>query len=268
VLSRVALEGIDGSAVAALAKRIRDAAPALGYGAIALVDSPRWPIDLDWSHREPMPRLSIPTGRTIDRTLRELIRRLRGAGAARAVDRCSMFPTPPMAYFARCVSSADGKPHLRAIGLSLFASLAGCRAARRPLGRGALFTRFMLVGFATYRALETAGVATFESYPDLQFRLWSDGSRLPPKAQRSRALVVRRRINARLASKLGVTIEPAATLDQADAAMLALGAALAAREGALVVVEDPCEGSFMVALGEREAGCIESDAGHEQATLS
>ena len=45
------------------------------------------------------------------------------------------------------------------------------RAVRRRAA--ATFTRFMLAGFATYRALERLGVPAFESYPDLQLRLSS-----------------------------------------------------------------------------------------------
>src|SRR6266851_6345609 len=50
-LARIALRGISGDtpgAVAQLAARIIDIAPQLAGPAIALVDSPRWPSDLDW----------------------------------------------------------------------------------------------------------------------------------------------------------------------------------------------------------------------------
>src|ERR1700737_3956432 len=50
-LARIALRGISGDAPGALAQlaaRIIDVAPELAVPAIALVDSPRWPCDLDW----------------------------------------------------------------------------------------------------------------------------------------------------------------------------------------------------------------------------
>ena len=168
----------------------------------------------------------------------------------------SMFPTPRFDYFARCVRDARCKPHLKAIARELFARLLDDEGDAREssLGGGGTFTRFMLAGFATYRALERLGVPAFESYPDLQLRLSSPSTRLAPKKRRAEALTVRRRIVASLAARLRLRDTPApANLDQADAAALALAAASAARSGTLWVVSNPCEGRFMLALDARQA---------------
>jgi hypothetical protein len=67
-------------------------------------------------------------------------------------------------------------------------------------------------------------------------------------------LAARRRIVASLATRLRLRDTPVpATLDQADAAALALAAAVAARSGTLWVVSNPCEGRFMLALDARQA---------------
>jgi hypothetical protein len=79
-----------------------------------------------------------------------------------------MFPTPRYEYFARCARDPRCKPHLKAIAAELFGALAGRRpvdgdARERAPSGGAIFTRFMLAGFATYCALERLGVPAFES---------------------------------------------------------------------------------------------------------
>jgi len=126
--------------------------------------------------------------------------------------------------------------------------------AREPASGGGTFTRFMLAGFATYRALERLGIPAFEAYPDLQLRLSSPSTELPPKRRRADALAARRSIVASLAAQLGLRDAPVpANLDQADAAALALAAAGCARGGALWVVSNPCEGRFMLALDARQA---------------
>lgn len=225
-----------------------------------LVDSPRWPRDLDWSRgthrRDPAPR-----GREADAALRKIFRELTdaapggGGGKARGPG-LSMFPTPRYEYFARCARDPRCKPHLRAIARDLLGALVdedGAVDGPAPRG-GAIFTRFMLAGFATYRALASLGVSAFESYPDLQLRLSAPATALPPKRRRADALAVRRTIVASLASGLGLRDAPApANLDQADAAVLALAAARCARGGALAVLDNPCEGRFMMALDRRQA---------------
>jgi Protein of unknown function (DUF429) len=165
-----------------------------------------------------------------------------------------MFPTPPFAYFARCARDPRCKPHLAAIAHELFGALmndGGC--AIGPRG-GAIFTRFMLAGFATYRALERLGVEAFESYPDLQFRLLEPSATLAPKRRRAEALAVRKRIVALVAEELkaGMPCGPMG-LDQLDAVVLALAAAKAAHHGALAVADDPNEGRFMFALDVDQA---------------
>ena len=112
----------------------------------------------------------------------------------------------------------------------------------------------MLAGFATYRALERIGVETFESYPDLQFRLSEPSARLASKRRRAEALATRRPIIDDLVSELNVQVERDQTsLDQLDAAVLALAAAKAARRGALAVAANPCEGRFMFVLDAGQA---------------
>ncbi len=165
-----------------------------------------------------------------------------------------MFPTPPCAYFVRCARDPRCKPHLAAIARELFGALLerADDGAKAPRG-GAVFTRFMLAGFATYRALERLGVAAFESYPDLQFRLSAPPIALVPKRMHARALAIRRRLIAGLAAELKVGMPPAPSLDQADAAILALAAVRAMRRGVLAVAANPREGRFMFALDAAQA---------------
>jgi hypothetical protein len=160
--------------------------------------------------------------------------------------RLSMYPTPPVSYFAACIGDPRCKPHLGAIGRELFGDLRGDSAPGAPVRGGSLFTRFMLAGFAAYRALEDAGVETLESYPDLQFRIWSHGA-IPSKKSRE-GLKARQQINARLRTRLGIVGVDARTLDQADAEVLAVGAAIAAKEGELLVLADESEGRFLIAM--------------------
>lgn len=257
--ARVDLKALAGDTVGALTRRLVAAMPTLREGAIVLVDSPRCPRVSRPSRRKPAVRSPRPSGRKIDRRLRQLVRALDAAGGKRIVGGLSMFPTPPIDYFACCAESAACKPHLRAIALSLFGSRVGPASSQKRLRPGLLFTRFMLAGFAAYPALEALGAKPFEAYPDLAFRLWAEGIRLAPKSQKAQALAARRRINAHLARRLGLEpVTPAATLDQADAAVLALSAAIAAREGALAIIEAPEEGRFMVALDTEKARLLES----------
>lgn len=254
VFKRVELDGLKEPVCDTLAERIKEAAPVLDAGATALVDSPRCPRDLDLSRgasrREPEPR-----GREIDAELRRIFRTLvaSSAGNKTRMAGLSMFPTPRYGYFAQWARDSKLKPHLSAIARELFRELLDGDARGSAQG-GGTFTRFMLAGFATYRALERLGVSAFESYPDLQLRLSSPSTRLPPKKRRAEALAARRRIVASLAAGFGLRDTPApANLDQADAAVLALAAAACASRGALWVVSNPCEGRFMLALDEQQA---------------
>lgn len=248
--ARVALAGLSGQASAALAHRIIEAVPEFDVHTVAMVDSPRWPCDLDWSrfertgelqYREPPPR-----GRELDGLLRQIYRELIGPRVRGTPARgLSMFPTPPVAHFLRWMNDPRCKPHLRAIALELFGRV---RCDSDRAASGGTFTRFMLAGFATYRALGLLEVPAFEAYPDLQLRLSSPATQLPPKRSAG-GRETRRRIVAALASGLAIRGAPRpATLDEADAAALALAAADAARRGALGVLSNSCEGRFLLAL--------------------
>jgi hypothetical protein len=278
VFKHVALDGLNGIACGTLAQRIKAAAPGLDSHTTALVDSPRWPRDLDWSRRTLL-RDPAPRGREVDAVLRQIFRTLVAVPAGKGdpavkvrMPGLSMFPTPRYDYFARCARDPRCKPHLSAIAAELFGALSPDQpggddvdaGGQAPSG-GAIFTRFMLAGFATYRALELLGVQAFESYPDLQLRLSSPSTALPPKGRRAEALAARRRIVASLAACLRLRTAPVpANLDQADAAALALAAVVAARRGTLWVISNPCEGRFMLALDARQARVL---AGSGVATI-
>ena len=241
---RVAMAGIGRPAVSSLATRIAGAAPLLGRSAFAFVDSPRAPRDADCSAATMTARPNAPAARLIDAALRAMLRSTPGCGAVGL----SMFPTPRADYFVRCISSAACKPHLRAIGEELLRPLFGSKPPERGrIAGGLLFTRFMLAGFATFRALEAMGVRAFECFPDLQFRLWSDGAPLPSKRIRADALRARQRICVRLARAIGIAkFESPTTLDQADAAVLALSATASGARGALIELHCAPEGHFAV----------------------
>jgi hypothetical protein len=194
----------------------------------------------------------------LDTHLRALMGHVGGSGRDAALRRLSMFPTPRFEYFARCAASPACKPHLRALARELFAdTFDGHDRGDAPRG-GAIFTRFMLSGFAAYRALERIGAAAYECYPDLQFRLWAHGIELPPKGDHKNALAARIRINTRIARALGLRgAARIATMDQADAAILALSAASAFRFGMVAVIEEPAEGHFAVALGAAHASRLD-----------
>ncbi len=237
---RVVLKGIVGQVVDTIAQRIADAVGAALQGSIALIDSPRTPRDIDCSGDTMRPRGDVPAARMIDASLRELLR-ARFNGAMRPL---SMFPTPLASYFAGCVARRDCKPHLRPIAEELLPSIIGTSRSDRKI-TGGTFTRFMLAGFAAFPALERLGVSTFEAYPDLQMRLWSDGIPLPPKRLRGEGMCARQKICAKLAEIVGITnFATPRTLDEADAAILALSAAT----GSLVELHCPPEGRFAVAF--------------------
>lgn len=165
--------------------------------------------------------------------------------------RLSLFPTPRLEYFRRCIEDPSCKPHLRAIGRELF----GCAALSvkdGPRG-GAIFTRFMLSGFATYKALEALHLTAFEAYPDLQFRLWRDNRPLTSKNRRAEALKDRIEIVSAVADLAGIIgTDRIHTLDQADAAILAISMHAALDHGAAALIEEPEEGRFAVALPRHE----------------
>jgi hypothetical protein len=105
----------------------------------------------------------------------------------------------------------------------------------------------MLTGFAAYRAIAGIGVEIYEAYPDLAFRIWGRGVEIPPKSAGRSALEARVRINRRLAEEVGCEGEVRlATLDEADAAVLALSEA--------------AEGRFALAIDADQAQRIENDS--------
>jgi predicted nuclease with RNAse H fold len=240
---RVPLDGIAKPVAAAICDRIVAASPIDLRGAVALIDSPRAPRDVDCSGPVMVARLNAPSGRLIDSALRDLLRR-------ESKGTISMFPTPRAEYFAGCIASATCKPHLRAIGEELLASVGEIREQKidGPIA-GGTFTRFMLAGFGVFRALEELGIRVFEAYPDLVMRLWSEGESLPPKKSRGEALRVRASVCARLARVVGIRkYRIPTTLDEADAAVLALSAAASSDAGALDELHCPAEGRFAVAF--------------------
>jgi hypothetical protein len=242
---RVALEGIANPVAKAIGDRIAAASPIDLRGSVALVDSPRAPRDVDCSGLKMIARRDAPSGRLIDAALRDLLRR-------ESKGTISMFPTPRAEYFAGCIANAACKPHLLAIAEELLASVVEVRGGKidRPVV-GGTFTRFMLAGFGVFPALEELGIRAFESYPDLAMRLWSEGELLPPKKLRGEALRVRASICARLASVVGIRkYRIPTTLDEADAAVLALSAAASFDAGALIELHCPAEGRFAVAFAK------------------
>ncbi len=226
-----------------IAERLSAAVPELKRGAIALVDSPRVPNNQSCQ-------------RDLDCALRSLIGRINRPRAPGERIRLSMFPTPRDEYFFRCARDAGCKPHLAAIARTLFPSVhAG--APEHAKGRGWLFTRFMLAGFAAHRALERIGAESIEAYPYLAFSLWKKPAEaLPPKSESRAALDARQAIVGRLARRARVKASPPDTMDEADAAVLALTFALA--EPALVLESD-LHGRFLLPLTPRDMAAVALD---------
>ena len=247
-------------AISEMGRRLLAAAPELGViGTIALIDSPRWPRDFDRAR----PRRAasaqgatarVEAGRAIDQSLREIVGSLALTRRDGAPFRLSLFPTPKLEYFAACASDPGCKPHLVSIARDLFGTaLEGMPRLPVPMG-GRVFTRFMLAGFATYQALLPSPVECFEAYPDLAFRVWARGEYLPPKSAARAALDARKRISQRLSGELGcIGASRICTLDEADAAVLALSAGRAMRTGAIAVIEWAGEGRFALALDRDQA---------------
>jgi hypothetical protein len=246
------LSGID-----ELRRRILAAAPELSAsGAIALVDSPRWPRDLDLAEVGSGVHgvfvravLGASAGRRIDSRLRAMVGQLGLRKAVGAPFSLALFPTPRLEYFAACARDPRCKPHLAALGRELFGdAIERASPGIAPVG-GRVFTRFMLTGFAAYRAIDGIGVESYEAYPDLALRLWAADVEIPPKSAGQSALEARVRINVRLAEEIGCEgASRIATLDEADAAVLALSAVKARRSGAIALIEEAGEGRFALAI--------------------
>ena len=267
-LERVAIAGVEagdpnrcatnsadlgsGRAIDELRRRMFAAAPELGASdTIALVDSPRRPRDLD---ADGLRGAGTVAGRKIDTALRAIVGRLGLRKAGGAPFSLSLFPTPRFEYFAACVRDPRCKPHLAVLGRELFGdAIEKTSPGVAPVG-GRIFTRFMLAGFAAYRAICGIGVESYEAYPDLAFRLWAEGAQIPPKSAGRSASDARVRINRRLAERAGCAgAARIATLDEADAAVLALSAMNARRRGVIAVIEEKGEGRFALALDGDQA---------------
>ena len=255
---RVALDGLGEIPCTALSRKIKEVAPQIDARATVLVDSPRCPRDFDLSGTER--RDPVPAQREIDVELKRIFPVLMAAPDGKPYKPgLSMFPTPLHTYFTQWANHPKGKPHLAAITKELFEAHlkrdGGESGENKQDGAGGgTFTRFMLAGFATYRALEQIGTSPFESYPDLQMRLCAPSTALAPKKLQTGALTVRRQIVASLCASLGVIAASAPrTLDQADAAGMALAAALSARIDTMWTVSHPCEGRFMLALDDGQS---------------
>ena len=228
--------------IAQIVERISESFPELGPGAVALVDSPCAPCVSGSESRQ----------RDLDLMLRRALAAINRARSPAEYVRLSLFPTPAADYFARCASAATCKPHLIRIARELRLTARGTMSV--PRGRGWLFTRFMLAGFATHRALQQLGVDTFESYPYLVFALWKGASeRLPPKSDRRAASNARRAILARLTRSCRLTAPVAKSLDEADAAVLAVTAHLSANgRGGALAFDSHMHGRFLLALSTRD----------------
>jgi hypothetical protein len=245
--ARIALRDVGPAPITLLQGRLREACPDLGAGWIVAVDSPRLPRDLSLDQPWPARRAQLCSARLLDQTLRKLARRLDPPL------RLSLFPTPVLDDFARQMAICD-KPHLRAAFAALFPG-AGIFAG----GSGtALFTRFMLTGFLTFAALETTGARLLEAYPYLQWRLWGPltlaPKRSPGLALQGRASVLR---DLRQRLRVQAEVEPA-TLDQADAEILAASTILSARQGGLLQLRHRDEGAFLLAAKARSISPIRS----------
>ncbi len=221
---------------------------------LALIDSPRWPRNLDYSKRALVFREGEIRGRVIDEQLRRAMRQITQASGATL--RLSMFPTPKLEYFAGQIAAASCKPHLRALGSEMFGLPAGGEVCR-----GGTFTRFMIAGFATYRALEGMGVRCWESYPDLQFRLWNNGVGLPSKMNGTRkavALQARQHLVGALARRLRIdAAAEVATLDASDAAIMALSIrAFHAGLARINIVKHRAEGQFSITVPTGNVGLL------------
>jgi hypothetical protein len=250
---RVGLTGLEnspGQAIADLARRIATVAPELTRnGAIALIDSPRFP-------RGNARATKLSYTRLIDARLAAIVGRIR---AARAKSNPSLglwlFPTPPSAEFVRHARDPSCPPHLVRFAYELFPQYMEKRDHEsEKSGTGRIFTRFMIGGFALYRALSQWPVACFEGYPDLYFRLHADGASITPKrAGRRRAMETRVPIVTAMMCQSGLTGSAPTTLDQADAAILAASACAARRSGTLLAIEAPSEGVFALPLARADA---------------
>lgn len=201
--------------------------------------------------------------RTIDIELRKLVGLLNYNPGRDSKLRLSLFPSRLAKYFIDCAFHPDCKPHLSAFGKHIFEGIAHDAIANpAKLSGGALFTRFMIAGFATYQALARLGAEPFEGYPYLAFRLWMNAEEeLPPKKNRLKALGRRKSILNRLATLASIDMPAPGTLDHADAAILAITPAAASSQGGVIAqIMFPPEGRFLVALDKIDCDWFTSSA--------
>ncbi len=255
-LERVDLAGVENSAdgaIAELARRIETAAPELKReGATAIIDSPRYPRD---SARRNDAGTKGRYSRLLDARLASVVGQLR---AARMKSDPSfglwLFPTPPHEDFIGYANDPACPPHLVSLVHELFPQYTGTPDGElERFGAGRIFTRFMIGGFALYLALSRWPVNCFEGFPDLYFRLRANGREIRPKrAGRRHALESRLPIVAAAMHQSNLRGAAPATLDQADAAILAASIGAARGSGAVLAIEAPSEGVFAlpVELGE------------------
>ena len=148
------------------------------------------------------------------------------------------------------------------MGEQMFGPLESQAQISARLTGGALFTRFMIAGFAVYQALARIGVNAYEGYPYLGFRLWmNQDDQLPAKKKTSNAyaaLEARCRILDRIKLPAKFRMVQPATYDEADAAILAATVAAASRDGSIFQIRDRAEGSFIVALDRLDAAYVRS----------
>ncbi|HYL58120.1 MAG TPA: hypothetical protein VEU51_04570 [Candidatus Acidoferrales bacterium] len=258
-------ESVGANSIEILARELAQQVPELRDNAVAIVDSPRCPLDLECSTAAFSLRANAPATRNIDSALRTLVRAANSTRPAARRIRFSLFPTPRRDYFDGCLRDDACKPHLRAFGAQLFATLGSTsHSFANPRG-GALFTRFMLAGFATHLSLARMNVASYEGYPYLAFKMWMNcDEKLPPKskrrADRARALKARTKILERLWKLMpSPQAAPPADCDQADAAILATTLALAStrsRAGAIAEIRSRAEGRFIVAVPSTDAEAL------------
>lgn len=256
-LERVGLAGLENSparAIAELARRIVAIAPELtAKGAIALIDSPCYPRNDDARAKN---AAKSSYTRLIDARLAAIVGRIR---AARAKSNPSLglwlFPTPPGAEFVRYACEPSCPPHLVRFVYELFPQYMQKRDAEsEKSGAGGNFTRFMISGFALYKAFSQWPVACYEGYPDLYFRLCANGASITPKrAGRRRAMETRIPIVTAVMRQSGLAGSAPTTLDQADAAILAASACAARCAGMLLAIAAPSEGVFALPLVHADA---------------
>jgi hypothetical protein len=261
--SSVDLRDLQSDVVSALASAIKERAPEVRDCACLIIDSPRFPAR----------RRGQPSGRAIDATLREIVRRVNAQRGSDQPVSFSLYPTPDISYFGDGSIYDRRKPYLLSIAREVLGIEPG--AGRGGPGGGRLFTRFMLVGFAVYRAAQRLGLEAVEGFPHLSFAMWlRAGEILPAKRYPPSAFAARRAIAERLASmgRMRIRWDDSRSmrrrLDQSDAAVLALTAAIGAASGRLYSVAAPGEGRFLLPISGRDRAASDGFIGGRDGSKS